>query len=94
MPTVNGGTLTISRGLVTISPDGTQTIQLIYSNAAGSVVHNRIVSIPASGASVTDQYGTVIVAPEPIALQTAASGYTAQLDTTIANGATAGKLNM
>ena len=94
MPSVNGGTLTITRGTTIIGPDGAQSIQLIYTNASGNVVHNRIVNIPANGSTVVDQFGTVIVTPEPVALQNAASAYTTQLDTTIANGATAGKLNM
>ena len=73
--------------------------QLGAAVVAGAAVVIEIVVAVASqafgpGQTVTDQFGTVIVTPEPVALQNAASAYTTQLDTTIANGATAGKLNM
>jgi 3-oxoacyl-[acyl-carrier-protein] synthase III len=95
MATVNGGAFTVSRGPVTIYPDGSTTLVLNYVGANSVTVHSRVVFIPANAANpIVDQYGNQIAATVPAALATATTSYASQLDTTIGNGATGGKLNM
>jgi 3-oxoacyl-[acyl-carrier-protein] synthase III len=95
MATVNGGAFTVSRGPVTIYPDGSTTLVLNYVGANNIVVSSRVLFIPANQASpIVDQYGNQVSATVPGALATATASYTGQIDTTISNGATGGKLNM
>jgi hypothetical protein len=92
MATAAGGTPTVARQSAAIASDGSATITLVYTNASGVIVHSRIVRVPADGSSVTDQWGNVLASPAPAALVTAISSFTSQLDTMVANAATAGKL--
>lgn len=94
MATINGGTITVSRGRVHLDPDGNCVIIVNYSNPAGVIFHSRTLTVLADGSQVRDEYGTIIAAPVPAGLASAISSFASALDTSIANGAAAGKLNL
>lgn len=93
MSTINGGTITVSRGYTNVQASGNVTLQLLYSNPGGTVVHSRLLTIFADGSKIVDQFGNVVANSVPSALANAITSFTAQLDTSIANAAAAGKLN-
>lgn len=93
--TATGGTLTVARQTITINPDESMQLVLLYSNAGGLGVSLRTLTIPANQANpITDQFGNQISASVPSSLGTAITSFLSQMDATIGAGATAGKLNL
>lgn len=92
--TAPGGTLTVSRVAITVNSDGSQIVQLIYTNAAGGNVSMRTLNIDSGCTHVLDNLGNVVSATGPTAECSAATSFATQVDTTIGNAATGGKLNL
>lgn len=93
MATTNGGAFTVIRESLTVSPGGVLSVVLDYVGSSGQHF-TRTLFVDAAGAQVVDQLGNVIATPAPSALMTALSSFLSWVDTTIANGASAGKLNL
>lgn len=92
MPTV--GSYTVTRGPAALLPDGTLNVMLVYTNAAGVVVHQREMIVAADRSQIVDQYGNVVATPSPSGLNTAIANFASALDSAIASGAAGGKLNL
>lgn len=96
MATTNAGAFNVSRTRVNMLPDGSCQVGLVYSNVSTSAsVVERTLTIPADSTKpITDQLGNVVTATVPAALANAITAFLAQLDTSIAAGATGGKLSL
>lgn len=92
--TVSGGTPTIRLSQSVINQDGSENITLYYLDSAGAIVHARTLFIDSGCSKVVDNLGKTVSATGPTAVCNSASAYTTQLNTTIANAAAAGKLDL
>jgi len=91
MATTSSGTFTVTRNFVQVDSTGAATITLNYVGASGQIF-TRTLRVDAAGAQVVDQLGNVVATPAPVALMNAISTFASQIDSLIANAATAGKL--
>ena len=95
MATTNSGAFTISREGTIIGSDGATRLSLQYVGASGHVITERQLSIPADATQpITDQFGTHVTATVPSALANAITAFLSALDSEIAMGAGAGKLDL
>lgn len=93
--TVNGGaSYTVTRITTCINADGSQTVGLAYTNAGGQLVSSKTVLIDSGCTKVVDNFGNVVSATGPSTECSAAVTFTGQVDTTVGNAATSGKLGL
>lgn len=92
--TVSGGTPTIQRAQAVVNRDGSQQITVYYLDSASHVVHVRTLFIDSGCTKVVDNLGKTVSSVGPTAVCNAAAAYASQLDTTIANAAAGGKLDL
>ncbi len=95
MATVNNGEFTVTRHSLRFTPNNDLIVELVYANAvSGRVISRRLVAFPSAGGAVTDGEGTVFSASVPAAISNAVASLLSAADSTIANGASSGKLNL
>jgi hypothetical protein len=95
MPTVNAGSFTVTRMSANLDQQGNLMVYLLYTvTSGGKQFHTRTFQVPASGGAISDQFGTVLAASVPGPLAAAVTAFLAQLDSTITNAASGGKLDL
>ena len=96
MATTNAGAFTVTRLGIVINPDGSMVLGVQYNNAgSGTPVVDRALLIPAdTSKAIVDQFGNIIASQVPAALATAITTFLAQIDASIASGASGNKLNL
>lgn len=96
MPTTNAGTMTATRGVANLNPDGSMTVIMYYTNTStGRAITTRVIRLPAQQTSpITDDGGVQLAAQVPAALFNAISTLITQLDSAISTAASGAKLDL